>query len=169
MCTAAFVIKLRDRQANTFTILAITFVEVGIALKMPEHRTDLWTSDVIQRLYKGGNLSPLGQLAKRWHESGLEVERLSLRLATLADDKVMASRIRDMRDDQMNACRLYAARVANSPAKSASDLVWKLLIATDIKPDTQDALKTSQSISRSTLDDLLRFLSLNQKTESADA
>jgi hypothetical protein len=136
---------------------------------MTEYSTGLWASDAIQRLHENGNLSSSGQLATRWHESALEIERLNSRLATLTDDKIMASRIRHMRDDQANACRLYAARLASTPAKSATDLVWKLLIATDIKPENEDALKISQSVSRSALDDLLRFLRLSSETESADA
>lgn len=136
---------------------------------MTELRNDLWKTEAIQQLVKSDRLSRLGQLATRWYESWQEVERLNKRLSLLGDDKVMASRIRDMRDDQETACRLYAERVASTQARSATDLVWKLLIAADPKSDTDDVSKSSQDLSRSALDDLLRFLKVNQKVTVSEA
>lgn len=131
--------------------------------------SDLWSSDTVQRLLASQAKSPLAQLVKRWRESQLEVERLTARLEAVSEDKVMSSRIRQMREDQENACRLYVERVAETRARNATDLIWKLFVAADAEPADAGLTNASQSVSHSALIDLISFVKTSERVRGAKA
>lgn len=128
---------------------------------------DLWSSEFVEDLLASQIKSPIGQLVKRWRESWLEVDRLTERLELLSDDRVMSSRVRNMRADQENACRLYADRITETRARNATDLAWKLLVAAESKPGTEDALQATRTMAKSAFYDLIHFIRKSENTKGA--
>lgn len=128
-----------------------------------------WSQPDVIEMFERAQSSEIGRKTKQWLEAETELSRLTERLTKLEaerGDKVMAAMVRTKITEQTEYVHRRANVIAETPAKNAIDIIWKLCVSRDVGIRMADQNAPSVQLSTSALDDLMRFVRMKQNQRS---